>query len=180
MDLIGQLDMVQLQAVQNFSLLSADQLNWKPDPSKWSIAQCLDHLIVSNSTYFPIFDKILANEYRLSFVQRLNPLKKLMGSMMSKTLGPQLVRKFHSPRIFEPSSSQINPGIVEEFSNLQNKLKNYFTKLLQPSLTKITVASPVSSIITYPLSDALKIIAGHEQRHLHQAINVLNHQNFPK
>ena len=100
--------------------------------------------------------------------------------MMVKTLGPQPVRKFHSPRIFEPSSSQINPGIVEEFSNHQNKLKNYFTKLLQPALAKITIASPVSTILTYPLSDALKIIAVHEQRHLNQAITVLNHQNFPK
>jgi hypothetical protein len=172
--------MIQQQTVQNFSLLSADQLNWKPYPSKWSIAQCLEHLIVSNSSYFPVFDKILTNEYGLTFVQRLNPFKKLFGRMLIKLLGPRPLRKFHAPRIFKPSSSQIMPGIVEEFSNHQNKIKNYFIKLLESGLTKTTIASPASSVIIYSISDALQIITGHEQRHVNQAINVLNHQNFPK
>src|SRR5215216_982165 len=123
MDLPGQLDSVQQQAAQSFSSLSIERLNWKPRPSKWSIGQCLDHLIVSNKSYFPTFDKLLAQEYRLSFLQRVNPFKKVFGSIMVNTLGPQLVRKFKAPKILEPSSSKVPIDIVEEFSRQQDQLK---------------------------------------------------------
>ncbi len=31
--------------------LNEEQLNWKPGPEKWSIAQCLDHLAVTSSKF---------------------------------------------------------------------------------------------------------------------------------
>ena len=53
--------------------LSKDQLIWKPDRNKWSIAQCLDHLVVSNSLYFPVFKNIISENYQMSFWERHSP-----------------------------------------------------------------------------------------------------------
>ena len=36
-----------------FSNIRLEQLNWKPSPDQWSIGQCLDHLLVFDSSYFP-------------------------------------------------------------------------------------------------------------------------------
>src|SRR5882724_5817859 len=40
--------------------LSEDQLNWKPAPGSWSIAQCLDHLAVSTEKFEPYMTAAIA------------------------------------------------------------------------------------------------------------------------
>ena len=180
MDLPQKIDSITMQVNQHFATLTHSQLNWKPTPSQWSIAQCLDHIIVSNTTYFPIFDQLLQGQYKLSLFQRLNPFKKSFGPMMVRTLGPGIPKKFISPKIFEPSASDIHPGIVNDFIQHQEKLKNYFKQLSAMNGTTTVIASPVSSMITYSLDDALQIIAGHEQRHVNQALHILNNPNFPQ
>ena len=180
MELMAQLDAVDQQARQNFAMLSSEQLNWKPSLEKWSIAQCLDQLMVSNTTYFPIFEQMIKGIYQPSLGVRINPLKKFFGRMGIKTLGPTPSKKFKNPQIFEPSSSNIPPTIVQEFSHHQDTLKFYFKQLQNLNTNKIFMASPVSPIISYSLKDAMAILAGHEQRHINQAMEVLHHPNFPK
>jgi hypothetical protein len=180
MELAEKLEEVTNTVVAQFSALSHHQLNWKPEPSKWSIAQCLDHLITSNRAYFPVFDDILNERYQLSFLQRLNPFKKTFGPMMIKSLGPQPARKFKAPKIFEPSASELPAAIVQNFIGHQGEIKNYFHRLQRLAISDIVMASPVTGLITYTVSDALQIIAGHEQRHINQALTIFNHPNFPE
>jgi hypothetical protein len=165
---------------EKFSLLNQNQINWRPEPSRWSIGQCLDHLIVSNTTYFPAFEKLISHSYRLSFFQKLNPFKKLAGPIMAGSLGPNLKRKLTAPKIFEPSSGSIPADIVQNFLKHQQILKNYFRQLLNLDTKNLIMASPVTPFITYTLHDAMQILVVHEQRHILQAENVLNHSNFPK
>ena len=179
MDLIKKLDALSKQVQDSFGSLTGDQLNWKPEPGKWSIAQCLDHLVVSNKTYFPIFDKVLDDSYRLSFFQKLNPFKRSLGPMMIKSLGPGSVKKFTAPKIFEPSSSKVNADIVSVFVSEQNQVKNYFQQFSATGSNKMVIASPVSALITYSIDDAMEIITVHEQRHVNQALNVFHLPNFP-
>src|SRR5215208_7007835 len=120
MDLIEQPELIKEQVRQNFSSLSNGQLNWKPGPAKWSIAQCIDHLLISGSSYFPTFDKLLDGTYKLPLLQRLNPLNKIFGPIMVKSLGPRVTKKLKNPKIFDPSSSAIPTSIVTDFLNLQD------------------------------------------------------------
>src|SRR5215207_9650501 len=172
MEPLQQIDAVQQQVDEQFSTLTENQLNWKPEQSKWSIGQCLHHLITSNKTYFPSFDKLLKHEYRLSFFQQLNPFKKSFGPMMVKTLGPVPVKKFTTPKIFEPSSSALPATIVQDFRDHQKQFRNYIRQLLQLDTKHLVIASPVTGWITYSLADCIRILTGHEQRHINQAVNV--------
>jgi hypothetical protein len=180
MDLIATLNDTTRQVITNFSSLSNEQLNWKADVSKWSIAQCLDHLIVSNSTYFSTFDKLINKTYHLPLAQKLNPFKKVFGPIMVKHLGPQAKQKLKNPKIFTPSTSTIPSSIVEEFSQHQQTLLNYFYQLDQLNKDKVVITSPVSSFVSYSLHHAMQIITVHEQRHFNQAMNVLSHPNYPE
>ena len=45
---LSRLEQIKNTAQVELSALNSSQLNWKPADKKWSIAQCLDHLIVSN------------------------------------------------------------------------------------------------------------------------------------
>jgi hypothetical protein len=52
--LIDELGRVTGETRAAFGSLSRGQLNWEPAADGWSIAQCLEHLIVINSLYFPL------------------------------------------------------------------------------------------------------------------------------
>ena len=64
---ITRIERTSQEASEIFGGLNGTQLNWKPNPDKWSVGQCLDHLIVSNSQYFPIFDEILSGKKTARF-----------------------------------------------------------------------------------------------------------------
>ena len=180
MDLIASLNGTTQQVTTNFSSLSNKQLNWKADASKWSIAQCIDHLIVSNSTYFPTFDKLINKTYQLPLIQKLNPFNKVFGPIMVKHLGPQSKQKLKNPGLFTPSTSTLPSTIIEDFSKHQEILINYFNQLNLLNKDKIVITSPVSSFVSYSLHHAMQIITVHEQRHFNQAMNVLSHPNYPE
>ena len=38
--------------IESFGGLNESQLNWKPNPQTWSIAQNINHLLVINKTYY--------------------------------------------------------------------------------------------------------------------------------
>ena len=67
MNWIEKIDKLTNQFLQEFSSLNEEELNWKPDPESWSVAQHLDHLIVINQTYFPIIAALKAGQYSLPF-----------------------------------------------------------------------------------------------------------------
>lgn len=180
MELTAQLDLVSNQAEHNFSELNSEQLNWKPSPEKWSIAQCLDHLVVANSTYIPIFDAILEHGYHPTWWQRMSPFSGFFGKIMVKSLGPVPKRKYKSPQIFRPSSSNIDTGIKSRFEKQHRDLKTTFPKLISLGPGRMIISSPASKFITYSLQHALELIAGHNQRHVNQAMAILHHPNFPK
>lgn len=180
MELVEHLDAIKQEVLKNFSVLTEIQLNWKDEPQRWSIAQCLDHLIVSNKQYFPVFDKILSHTYQPTFWQKFSPFTSFIGRQMIKSLGPDASRKVKGPKIFAPSNEHFLASIVYHFAQHQHDLKNYFLELLKQDASRIVISSPVTPVITYSLKDALRLIAVHEQRHINQALQLFHHANFPR
>ena len=151
-----------------FGTLNATQLNYKITSDSWSIAQCLDHLIISNERYFPVLESIISGKHKMTFWERNNPLTSYTGSQMIKTLGPVLTKKFQSPKLFLPSRSSIKSTIVNDFIEHQKKLCTLLKKLIEPEFKKVVITSPVAGLLTLKLSDALEIMVAHEERHLNQ------------
>ncbi len=161
-----------------FAHLSLTQLNWKPAADKWSVAQCLDHLIVSNKTYYPQLNKVVDGSYKNSLYQGIRPLSNFFGTWLVKETGPVVGKPMKNPAAFSPSQSDLPATIVADFERHQQE----FTALLRPldkvDLEKTVISSPAAGFITYNLCHLLAILAGHEQRHFAQAKNVINHPNF--
>jgi hypothetical protein len=68
-------------ARNTFGHLTPSQLNWKPSPERWSVAQCFEHLLTSNKGYLPIVDNVLAG-YKRTFWQSMPVLPGLMGGLL--------------------------------------------------------------------------------------------------
>lgn len=164
---------------KEFGNLNLIQLNWKPSPEQWSIGQCLDHLIISNKKYLPLLQTIIDGKNKTSFWERNNPLCNYTGRQMIKTLGKNVIKKYKSPRLFIPSKSTIGQNIISNFKNHQDEIFPLFTELEKEKYFKNVITSPVASLITLKIHHLIELIIVHEERHINQAQQVMNSNNFP-
>jgi len=164
----------------SFGKLSAEQLNWKPSAERWSVAQCLEHLLTSNKGYFPIIESVRSGQRKTSFLERLPVLPGLAGKLLIKSLDPASTRKIKAPKKFEPAQSEISPTVIDEFAAQQEKVIEGMKATSHLNLEKIVITSPAVSAVTYSLRDAYRIIVVHEQRHLQQAKRVTDESGFPR
>ena len=165
-------------AKHQFGKLSRDQLNWKPAPDRWSVAQCFDHLLTSNKGYFPVIDNVLAG-YKRTLYQSMPVLPGLMGKLLVKSMDPASTRKVKAPKRFQPAQSDISGSVINDFVDQQKQLVDKMKATEHLDLEKIVITSPVTAVVTYSLMDAYRLILVHEQRHFQQAKRVTEERGFP-
>ena len=167
------------RAEEQFGGLTARQLNWRPNPEEWSVGQCLDHLILATTLYFPAFRDIQAGTKRSTFWERVPVLPSLFGPWLIRLLSPERSAKMPAPAVFCPTESLVEPQIVRTFAATQEELVRFMAGTAPRDLDRI-VTSPASRFITYDLLDAYRIIVVHAQLHLQQARRVTELPGFPR
>ena len=176
--LIDEINAIADDAQKSFGWLNAQQLNWKPSANQWSVAQCLDHLIVINSTYFPVIDKIARNGYKPSLQQRLPLLPRFFAWLVLTAVSPGGKIKYKASAHTQPSSSTIAADVVARFKAHQQEVIRHMKITEKLDLKKTIITSPVASVAAYSMLDAFKIIETHERRHLQQAKQVMEAPGF--
>lgn len=164
---------------RRFGGLSGAQVNWKPAAGEWSIAQCFDHLVISDRPFLPIFEEVLAGRRRRRLRERIPLLPRLFGTLLITSLRPDSGRKLRARPAFHPSSRDIAPAIIGTFLEQQERLLGLMEASRGLDLEGITVTSPVLGLVTYSLMDACRIIVVHEQNHVVQAARVMASPGFP-
>lgn len=175
-DRIRELQII-IESAKPFLRISEAELNQRQTPNQWSIGQCIDHLLISNATYLPVFEKIFNGKYKEGIWHKVSPFTKKIGRNMVQTLGPIVSKKFLSPKIFLPRTKKIETRVVTDFISQQERLITLFTELEKDHNKSQIISSPVSSLITITVSDAMDIIIGHDKRHLRQAAQILKDLN---
>jgi DinB family protein len=178
--LIDEAGVIAEDAQKTFGHLNPKQLNWKPSPTQWSVAQCLDHLIVINSTYFPVIEKIARDGYKPSGQQRLPLLPRLFGPLVLTAVSPEGKRNYKASSHVLPSSSAISADIVARFRAHQQELIQHMKMTENLDLSNTIITSPVASFATYSMLYAYRIVVAHERRHLLQAQRVMDAMGFPR
>ena len=91
-------------------------------------------------------------------------------------------RKFKSARSYNPAidKSLIKGEDVANFELAQKELLEIFETAKNVNLRKVKVPVSISKIIRFRLGDALLFVTYHNERHLQQALNVVNHPLFPR
>jgi len=176
--LISAANSVANEAKNTFGLLTPVQLNWKPSAERWSVAQCFDHLLTSNRPYIPIVDNVLAG-HKQTFWQSMPVLPGLMGKLLIKSLDPVKGRNLKAPTKFQPAQSDISDSVIDDFVAQQASIVGKMKATAHLELERIIISSPVTSVVTYSLMDAYRVIVVHEQRHFQQAQRVTAESGFP-
>ncbi|HRK49108.1 MAG TPA: DinB family protein, partial [Pyrinomonadaceae bacterium] len=101
-------------ARESFGSLSGEQLNWKPAENSWSVAQCLDHIIKTNLSFYPEFDRLASGNRKNSFWENWSPFTGWGGRfLVNAVLVDSKKAKAPSKSIVPPS--EIEGDIVNRF-----------------------------------------------------------------
>jgi uncharacterized damage-inducible protein DinB len=169
---------------QRFSTLSDQQKRWKKDSTSWSILEVFAHLNAYASYYHPVLTKrIEATRYREPkdlFIS--SPLGKSAWKSMKLGNAKNVKRRMKSPKTFNPTfeSQLINGADIEAFEKDQQVLLTILTNAEEVNLRKVKVPISISQIIRLRLGDALQFVIYHNERHMQQAINIIENNSFPK
>lgn len=161
--------------------LTDAQLNWKPAPDSWSIAQCLDHLVVTlekDDRY--LRDAIARGREKRPAREAVAYRPTMFGGWLIKQLLPEAPRKMRAPKVFRPAESSAIEGALDRFLQQQNKFLNFVSDAREIDYNKTRLRSAVTPLIRYSLADAFVMIVVHGQRHLVQARRVRDMAAFPR
>lgn len=163
-----------------FKMLSESQINWKPSLENWSIAECVDHLSVTNKLYLEEFEKQFGEKRIETDCSKTEAQHKWLSKFIIKSVDPANAKKVSTFSVFMPSLSNHSKQVFDSFSNLQNQFIHLLRTAKNLNLNEYVMSSPAAKIIKENFCDVLEIIRLHDRRHFNQAEKLFNHPNFPK
>lgn len=168
-----------IKEINKLHSLTDEQLNWKPASDVWSIAECVEHLSVTNKLYFNEMERQFA-EKQISCDDFEEIVKhKFFGKMIMKAVDPANAKKTKTFSVFKPEKSSYDKKVIERLINIQKDLINLISISLNLNFNKYVMSSPASKLVKENFSDVLEIIRLHNQRHLIQIKNLITEKNFP-
>lgn len=163
---------------EKYSKLTDAQLYQKPSAEKWSIAECLIHLIKADEIYLKQFEKQITEKPNADLNFKPGWLGNYFANMIVPKQG-KLQSTMKSLKVMDP---QVNiEQISKEFKNGEEVLTKFITQqktlnqFMQTGINtdlgsiKIQTAIPLVKI---NLGDAFRFIVGHNERHIWQAEKV--------
>ncbi|MGQ9798973.1 MAG: DinB family protein [Ignavibacterium sp.] len=166
--------------IKKLNELSDDQLNWKTTEDSWSIAECIEHLSITNQLYFDKIEKQLS-ETQINCRDEEIPVKhSFWGKMIIKVVDPSNIKKTKTFSVFQPSKNYITKDSITKLIEVQKSLTNLISSSVNLNTNRYSMSSPASKLIKVNLSDILEIIRLHNKRHLIQIEKLLINNNFPK
>lgn len=177
--IIDEMEKVAEDARATFGEMSGDQLNWKPGEKSWSIAQCLDHIIRSNTEFYPEFEKLASGTRKNSFWENYSPFTGWGGRFLIKAVSEDS-KKARAPSKAIVPPSDIGADIVERFCSHIEEVNRKIESVADADRKKTVVTSPFLSVFTYSLDDAYSVLVEHSKRHIRQAKRVMDGEGFPQ
>jgi hypothetical protein len=170
--LAQQISEARRRAEQLVRGLTTEQLAQRPDPAKWSIAECLAHLNVTASVIQPLMRQGMERGRREKILGKgpFSPGPK--GRLLIWLAEPPPKIRFRAPKSVAPPVSISEPAkLLPEFMQVQDEWERLMTEAEGLDLARIK-AGPRLSPLRCRLSGAFPWMMAHQRRHLWQAENV--------
>ncbi len=179
-DYLQQFEALKQEARVLVNGLSEEAFNWRPDPERWSVGECLDHLNTTGRLLLPRLDAAI-EQARARGLTGTGPFDYgWLGRWWIKQMQPSSRRRFKVPRVFEPSASTLDRDpVLAAFLTLQDELAARARAADGLDLRRVKAPSAAFSLLRLPLGAWLESTVAHERRHLGQARRIVAHAGFP-
>lgn len=173
-NLHDQLDAAERDARLLLEDLADEAGCWRAEEGSWSVAQCLDHLALTNQVYLDAM-KEPANRARVAGQWRRRPaLPGFVGRWFAKKMEPPVKASFKmkAPPNIKPGTSTSLSSAFARFLASQNEIRDYLHTNADLDLAGIRFPNPLVPGIRFSVATGLHVITAHERRHLWQAWRV--------
>ena len=158
---------------REFRPLTAEQLNWKPDTSRWSITQCLQHLNLAERFYIRNLQKKVDD---LGLIQT-NPADQaleagLVGRMLRYAIDPKTKMKLPTPSFTHPRNDLNAEDVMKQFIEIQQLLHDLLDKAVYIDWNQTKIMTLFGNWIKINVGDAFLMLVAHTERHINQAMRV--------
>jgi hypothetical protein len=152
--------------------LSEAQLNFKSSPESWSVAECTEHIAISENNIFGMIDgalKTAADPSKRSDVKMTD--EQILAMIVDRT------NKVKTIKPFEPTGKYgSHEATVAEFLE-KRKAHIEFVKNTKEDLRDRYQQLPFGTIDAFQV---LLFMSAHNERHVKQIEEVKANENFPK
>lgn len=159
--------------LKNLNGLSEAQLQFKPAPDRWSVGQCVEHIILTEEMLFGMTAKLMQKAG--------NPERKEEIKVNEQDLIKGIIdrsQKVQAPKELQPKGSYSSAtAAVEAFKAQRDIVIEYIEKSSVKALRDHVTDSPFGPVDAY---QSLLFIAGHCARHTVQIEEVKADSGFPE
>jgi hypothetical protein len=169
-----EIDKVTEKFADSFGTLTESQLNYKPDPNVWSIAQNISHLILLNNSYFQNFDEIKKGKHVLPPIDVMEQFVTNSLRILRPYTREDRPKRANTWNIWQPSNENFDLKILKDFTNHQSVFKIHIKSLQAFFLQTTFIKYPGETELAFRLEDCIDFLIEHENRHWIQANEVKN------
>ena len=170
---------IKTEAQHLLADLDDAQFNWHPSSHAWSIAECLDHLIVTGRQALARIHPTISDARSQGLLSQGPFRYGRLEKWIVRLVEPSPKSKFKVPKGYAPSSNRPYAELVPTFFRLQEEFLDCLHQANGIDLSKVKVDNPVIKWFRLSLGQYLALHAAHERRHLWQARRIKEDPNFP-
>lgn len=176
--LIPLLERIEAQAKGDLAGLDQSGMDWRPPAGGWSVAQVLEHMVITNELYMPRVAALITHAATSQGEARAwKP--SLMGRILIKAVLPTTPRKVKTLAKLEPDPVP-GPDVVTRFLGTVREITDLLWRSKGIDMRKPRMTSPVSPLFRrLNLGDAFVILVAHTQRHMQQIERTIALPGFP-
>ncbi|WP_128546501.1 DinB family protein [Larkinella soli] len=166
-------------AREELAPLSDADLNRRPSPDGWSIAQCLEHLNSYGDYYLPRLEEALRKgvERQISFHPefRSGRLGHYFAESMRPNADGSIGLKMKAFKNHRPAPELDARAVLASFLNQQQQLLDLLRRAGQTDMSRLRIPISIARWVRISAGDTFRFLIAHEQRHLVQARRVVEY-----
>ena len=152
--------------------MDAATLMKRPERGGWSVAENLQHLILTADAMLPLAETAISALERDGRKTSRHSRLGLMGWLLTKSLEPPSRMKTRTAPPFEPVSVGDPLILCDRFLEGNANLGRLIARATGLATNTVKVTSPFNPRVKYNAYAALRIVLVHARRHLFQAAKV--------
>jgi hypothetical protein len=174
-----QFEALRLDGLDLTGGMTAEQFNWRPSSRRWSVGQCLEHLVLTARLYPDPIARMI-DESRVRQQRGEGPYREgMIARWLIRGMEPPPGLRVRSPRRVEPRRGLDVHAVTNSFIAVHERLAELVTQADGVSLEHARMTSPFLPLLKFTLGQAFAVNLAHARRHLWQARQVVKQPRFP-
>lgn len=155
------------------------QLAWRPDPTRWGLADICAHLARITEVYLPALDAVIERAHAAAAYSDAPLRGTLLGRFLVWTMEPPPRFRMKAPAMLLPDPELPADEARTAYRAAQEALRLRLERAAGLDLTHVRMRLPTIKALALPLGTVFAVLLAHERRHLWQATALRQSRDFP-